>query len=56
MIKSIYIADYQQDIVFEFVELVEKEKLKARQNGEKGKSYSQVIVEYMEYYVKKNKK
>lgn len=56
MVKSIYIADYQHDTVCEFVELIEKQKLEAQKNGQKGKSYSQVLVDYMEYYVKKNKK
>jgi len=56
MVRSIYIAEYQEDIVFEFVELVEKQKLEAQKNGKKGKSYSQILVDYMDYYVKNNKK
>jgi len=56
MVRSIYIAEYQEDIVFEFVELVEKQKLEAQKNGKKGKSYSQILVDYMDYYVKKHEK
>ena len=54
MVRSIYIAEYQEDIVFEFVELVEKQKLEAQKNGKKGKSYSQILVDYMDKYVEKH--
>ena len=56
MVRSIYIAKYQEDIMLKFVELVEKQKLEARKNGKKGKSYSQILVDYMDYYVKKHEK
>jgi len=56
MVRSIYVPEYHEDIVFDFVELVEKQKAEAQKNGIKGKSYSAILVEYMDYYVKKHKK
>ena len=56
MVRSIYVAKYQEDIIFDFMELVERQKAQARKNGKKGKSYSQVLVDYMDFYVKKHKK
>ena len=34
MVRSIYIAKYQEDIIFDFVELVERQKAQARKTGQ----------------------
>ncbi len=55
MRRTFYIADYQEQIMFDFVALVEKQQEKDKKKGLKPKSYSSLIVEFMENYIKEHK-
>jgi hypothetical protein len=55
MKRTFYIPSHQEQIMFDFVELVEKQQAQAKKNGQKPKSYSTILVEYMDYYTKKHK-
>ena len=55
MKRTFYIPQHQEQIMFDFVELVEQQKQEAKINGQKPKSYSTILIEYMDYYTKKHK-
>jgi len=55
MTVTFYISEHQQQIKLDFVALVEKQQAEAKKNGQKPKSYSTILVEYMDYYTKKHK-
>jgi|TARA_Y100000034_G_scaffold29533_1_gene35623 hypothetical protein len=55
MTVTFYISEHQQQIKLDFVELVEKQNAEAKKNKKEPKSYSSILVDYMDYYVKKHK-
>tara|TARA_R100000789_G_C2971769_1_gene140966 strand:- start:106 stop:297 length:192 start_codon:yes stop_codon:yes gene_type:complete len=55
MTVTFYISPDQEQIKLDFVELVEKRNAEAKKNKKKTKSYSSILVDYMDYYTKKHK-
>tara|TARA_R100000789_G_C2971089_1_gene140779 strand:+ start:492 stop:683 length:192 start_codon:yes stop_codon:yes gene_type:complete len=54
--KTFYVKPHQNETVKEFCELVDVLMDEARRTKKQPKTMGDILIEYMDYYVKKNKK